>query len=62
VQVREHSIFERDGEHLSCEVPVSFAIAALGGSVAVPTLEGDVQLKIPAETQSGVCSGCVTRV
>jgi molecular chaperone DnaJ len=53
VQVREHSIFERDGEHLSCEVPVSFAIAALGGSVAVPTLEGDVQLKIPAETQSG---------
>src|SRR5256714_470529 len=53
VHVREHPIFERDGEHLSCEVPVSFATAALGGSVAVPTLEGDVQLKIPAETQSG---------
>jgi molecular chaperone DnaJ len=53
VQVREHPIFERDGEHLSCEVPVSFATAALGGSVAVPTLEGDVTLKIPAETQSG---------
>ena len=53
VQVREHAIFERDGEHLSCEVPVSFATAALGGTVEVPTLEGDVTLKIPAETQSG---------
>ena len=53
VHVREHAIFERDGEHLCCEVPVSFATAALGGSVAVPTLEGDVTLKIPAETQSG---------
>jgi len=53
IHVREHPIFERDGAHLSCEVPVSFATAALGGSVAVPTLEGDVSLKIPAETQSG---------
>jgi molecular chaperone DnaJ len=53
IQVREHAIFEREGEHLSCEVPVSFATAALGGSVSVPTLGGDVTLKIPAETQSG---------
>jgi len=53
VHVREHPIFERDGVHLSCEVPVSFATAALGGSVNVPTLEGDVALKVPAETQSG---------
>ena len=53
IHVREHPIFERDGEHLSCEVPVSFATAALGGVVDVPTLEGDVALKIPAETQSG---------
>ncbi|HYK99927.1 MAG TPA: molecular chaperone DnaJ [Steroidobacteraceae bacterium] len=53
IHVREHPIFERDGEHLSCEVPVSFATAALGGAVAVPTLDGDVTLKIPAETQSG---------
>ena len=53
IHVREHPIFERDGEHLSCEVPVSFATAALGGSVAVPTLDGDVTLKVPAETQSG---------
>ena len=53
MQVKEHAIFEREGEHLSCEVPVSFATASLGGSISVPTLEGDVTLKIPAETQSG---------
>jgi molecular chaperone DnaJ len=53
VHVREHEIFERDGEHLSCEVPVSFATAVLGGSVEVPTLDGHVSLKIPSETQSG---------
>jgi molecular chaperone DnaJ len=53
VRVREHPIFERDGEHLSCDVPVSFAMAALGGTVEVPTLEGQVALKVPPETQSG---------
>ncbi len=53
VHVREHAIFERDGEHLSCEVPVSFATAALGGTLEVPTLNGNVVLKIPVETQSG---------
>lgn len=53
ISVREHAIFERDGEHLSCEVPVSYATAVLGGSVDVPTLEGEVSLKVPAETQSG---------
>ena len=53
VHVREHPIFERDGEHLSCEVPISFATAALGGTVEVPTLDGNVALKVPAETQSG---------
>jgi molecular chaperone DnaJ len=53
IGVREHPIFERDGAHLSCEVPISFATAALGGSVEVPTLGGNVSLKIPAETQSG---------
>jgi molecular chaperone DnaJ len=53
VHVRSHDIFERDGEHLSCEVPISFATAVLGGTVLVPTLEGQVSLKIPAETQSG---------
>jgi molecular chaperone DnaJ len=53
ISVKEHAIFERDGEHLSCEVPVSFATAALGGAVDVPTLDGEVTLKIPTETQSG---------
>ncbi|HEY6642967.1 molecular chaperone DnaJ [Povalibacter sp.] len=53
IRVREHPIFERDGSHLSCEVPVSFATAALGGTVEVPTLGGNVELKVPSETQSG---------
>ena len=53
IHVREHPIFERDGPHLSCEVPLSFATATLGGSVRVPTLDGEVTLKIPAESQSG---------
>lgn len=53
VHVREHPIFERDGPHLSCDVPVSFVTAATGGSIEVPTLDGQVMLKIPAETQSG---------
>jgi molecular chaperone DnaJ len=53
IHVREHPIFERDGSHLSCEVPVSFAHAALGGEIEVPTLDGHVQLRIPPETQSG---------
>lgn len=53
IRVREHPIFERDGAHLSCEVPVSFVTAALGGTVEVPTLGGSVELKVPAETQSG---------
>ena len=53
VRVRDHDIFEREGEHLSCEVPVSFATAVLGGTIIVPTLDGQVSLKIPAETQSG---------
>ena len=53
VRVREHAIFERDGAHLSCEVPISFKTATLGGTIEVPTLDGDVTIKIPAETQSG---------
>jgi len=53
VHVREHALFQRDGAHLSCEVPISFATATLGGSVEVPTLAGTVSLKVPGETQSG---------
>jgi molecular chaperone DnaJ len=53
IAVREHPIFERDGAHLSCEVPVSFITATLGGSIEVPTLEGHANIKVPAGTQSG---------
>lgn len=53
VHVKEHHIFERDGNNLYCEVPVSFAMAALGGEVEVPTLDGRVNLKVPEETQTG---------
>ncbi len=53
IRTQPHDIFERDGADLSCGIPVSFALAALGGVVQVPTLDGEVALKIPAETQSG---------
>jgi molecular chaperone DnaJ len=53
MNVREHKIFERDGKHLFCEVPISIIDAALGGDLEVPTLEGRVKLKIPEETQTG---------
>lgn len=53
VNVREHPIFQRDGKHLYCEAPISFVDAALGGELDVPTLDGRVKLKIPAETQTG---------
>jgi len=53
VMVRAHPLFARDGDNLACEVPISFATAALGGAVDVPTLDGHVVLKVPAETQSG---------
>lgn len=53
ISVRRHALFERDGRDLHCEVPISFADAALGGELEVPTLDGRVKLKIPHETQSG---------
>ncbi len=53
IGVRSHAIFDRNGSDLSCEVPLSFVTAALGGDVKVPTLDGQVSLKVPAETQSG---------
>jgi molecular chaperone DnaJ len=53
IDVQSHPIFQRDGRHLHCEVPISFADAALGGELDVPTLDGRVKLKVPAETQTG---------
>ena len=53
VHVKPHPIFERDESHLMCQVPISVATAALGGELEIPTLNGRVKLKIPAETQTG---------
>jgi molecular chaperone DnaJ len=53
ISVTSHPIFTREGQNLSCEVPVSFATAVIGGTVDVPTLDGNVVLKVPSETQSG---------
>jgi len=53
VRVKEHAIFKRDDADLSCEVPIGFVTASLGGEFEVPTLDGKVALKIPPETQSG---------
>jgi molecular chaperone DnaJ len=53
IRVKPHKIFTRDGANLACEVPISVATAALGGEVELPTLDGNVALKVPAGTQSG---------
>jgi len=53
VSVKEHEFFQRDGKNLYCEVPISIFDACLGGELEVPTLDGRVKLKVPAETQTG---------
>ena len=53
VRVRPHDIFQRDGDDLHCEVPIRITQAALGDVVQVPTLDGETEIRIPAETQSG---------
>jgi molecular chaperone DnaJ len=53
LHVEAHDIFQREGTDLFCSVPISFAKAALGGEVKVPTLEGSAVLKVPAGTPSG---------
>ncbi len=53
VRVREHEIFQRDGNDLYCELPIRFSQAALGAELPVPTLEGEVPVSIPPETQTG---------
>ncbi|HVI59345.1 MAG TPA: molecular chaperone DnaJ [Luteimonas sp.] len=53
VRVRPHGIFVRDGDDLHCEVPVRISQAALGDTVRVPTLDGETEIRIPAETQTG---------
>ena len=53
IHVKEHELFERHDDDLFCEVPIKFTLAALGGSISVPTLFGKGSLKIPTGTQSG---------
>lgn len=53
LHVKSHDLFQRDGDDLLCEAPVSFAQAALGAEIEVPTLDGKVTIKIPAGTQPG---------
>ena len=53
LSVRESDIFEREGQYLGVDIPVSPVLAALGGTVSVPTPEGEAQLKIPAGTPNG---------
>jgi molecular chaperone DnaJ len=53
LSVKEHEIFERQGDDLFCEIPIKFTLATLSGSIEVPTLSGKAALKIPVGTQSG---------
>lgn len=53
ILVKPHPILEREGRNLQMQLPVSFVVAALGGEIVVPTLNGNVTMKIPAGTQSG---------
>ncbi len=53
ISVAPHPVFERNGENLLCEVPISFVQAALGAELEVPTLEGREKLRVPEGTQTG---------
>ncbi len=53
VRVRPHAIFQRDGDDLHCDVPIRISQAALGDVARVPTLDGEAEIRIPAETQTG---------
>lgn len=50
---KEHNIFSRQGDHVICQIPISFTLAALGGELPVPTLNGDQPIKVPPGTQTG---------
>jgi len=53
VLIKKHDVFVRNGLHLECELPINIVTAALGGEIDIPTLEGQVKLTIPSETQTG---------
>jgi len=53
IRIKPHHLFERQGKNVTIQLPVHFVVAALGGQVKVPTLNGSVRMKIPSGTQSG---------
>ncbi|MDB5796288.1 MAG: dnaJ [Paucimonas sp.] len=53
IHIKQHAVFQRDGDDLHCEMPISYATAALGGEIEVPTLGGKVSFTVPEGTQSG---------
>jgi molecular chaperone DnaJ len=53
IRLKKHDIFEREGDDIHCSVPVSFATAAMGGEIEVPTLAGKAAIDIPEGTQTG---------
>jgi molecular chaperone DnaJ len=53
IHIKQHKIFQRDGDDLHCELTIPFTTAALGGDIQVPTLSGKAEITIPDGTQSG---------
>jgi molecular chaperone DnaJ len=53
IHLKAHDVFQRDGDDLHCDMPMSFTTATLGGEIMVPTIEGKASVKIPAGTQNG---------
>jgi molecular chaperone DnaJ len=53
IHIKPHAVFQRDGDDLHCEMPISFVKAALGGEIEVPTLSGKVSFSVPEGAQSG---------
>ena len=53
MHLKAHGVFQRDGDDLHCEMPISFTQAALGGEIDIPTLDGSAKIKVPPETQTG---------
>ena len=53
MHLKPHGVFQRDADDLHCEMPISFTLAALGGEIEIPTLDGSAKIKVPPETQSG---------
>ena len=53
IHIKPHEVFQREGDDLHCEMPISFSTAALGGEIEVPTLSGKVSFTVPEGTQTG---------